>query len=72
MRKTLLTRNSMTTQNKMASLKKMATVCLIGTVVLTALAGCGRKGGLYLPENVKQDNEKNQPVTTDDNNDTGQ
>lgn len=51
------------------TLNSIAMCCLIGMIVLTALAGCGRKGGLYLPENVKQDSEKNQPVTTDGNND---
>jgi predicted small lipoprotein YifL len=41
----------------------ITTCCLIAVIVLAALAGCGRKGGLYLPENVKQDNKTSESAT---------
>jgi predicted small lipoprotein YifL len=41
---------------------KISTLCLSTVIIVLALAGCGRKGGLYLPENVKPDNEKAEPV----------
>jgi predicted small lipoprotein YifL len=42
------------------SKKRITICCLSALIILWALAGCGRKGGLYLPENVKSDNEKTQ------------
>jgi predicted small lipoprotein YifL len=36
----------------------MTTFCLGTVIIMLALAGCGRKGGLYLPENVKSDNKE--------------
>ena len=44
------------------------TYCLSAVIIVLALLGCGRKGGLYLPENVKLDNEKKESTkaTSDD------
>ena len=33
-------------------------ILLLTLIVCTNLTGCGRKGGLYLPENVKSDEVK--------------
>ncbi|WP_455209756.1 LPS translocon maturation chaperone LptM [Kaarinaea lacus] len=44
------------------------TYCLSAVIIALVLTGCGRKGGLYLPENVKADNEKTEstPAPSDD------
>jgi len=43
-----------------------STVGLIVVLIILALAGCGRKGGLYLPENVKADKEKTESTQAPD------
>jgi predicted small lipoprotein YifL len=36
----------------------ISTYCLGAVIIVLVLAGCGRKGDLYLPENVKSENTK--------------
>ncbi|MCG6969836.1 MAG: lipoprotein [Gammaproteobacteria bacterium] len=53
------------------TLSTISTYCLIAVIMLAALAGCGRKGGLYLPENVKQDNKTSESAATQNTDDAG-
>ena len=42
---------------------------VITAILSASLVGCGRKGGLYLPENVKQDNGSTQSAPESSSND---
>ena len=55
----------------MKSKRLLYSLALALGLMLAALAGCGRKGGLYLPENVKQDNKTSESAATQNTDDAG-
>ena len=48
----------------MRKTRATTSICLLVILIaITAVTGCGRKGGLYLPENDKPQTEKPAPDT---------